>query len=83
MVCSTENMVITLNALLQNKLRSMPSLVDEAMTHFRLSGTAKNYRLAVHELVDGHPALLYLGLSALRFIESEQAISVTCVISYI
>lgn len=55
----------------QNKLRSVPSLVEEAMTHFQLSGSVREYRLATHELVDGRPALLYLGLSALRFVESE------------
>jgi hypothetical protein len=59
--------------LAQNKLRTVPSIIDEAITHFQLHGDVKDYRLAVHELVDERPALLYLGLSALRFVESEQA----------
>jgi hypothetical protein len=55
----------------QNKLRTVPSIIDEAITHFQIRGSVKEYRLAVHELVDEQPALLYLGLSALRFVESR------------
>lgn len=59
--------------LLQDKLRTPPSLIGEAIKHFRIGKKQDidNFRLAVHELVDDRPALLFLGLTALRFVESK------------
>jgi hypothetical protein len=56
--------------IFQTKLRTPPSLINEALTHFQLPKEVADYRLAVHERVDGKPAMLFLGLSALRFVES-------------
>lgn len=55
----------------QDKLRSVPNLIEEAITHFQVGRDTNDFRLAVREHVDGRPAVLFLGLTALRFVESE------------
>jgi hypothetical protein len=60
-------------ASLQTRLRTPPSLINEAIAHFGLRQSVGELRLAVLERVDKVPSQLYLGISALRFIESESA----------
>ena len=60
-------------AFLQTRLRTPPSLINEAIAHFGLRQSVGELRLAVLERVDKAPSQLYLGISALRFIESATA----------
>lgn len=61
-------------------MRTPPSLIGEAIKHFRIGKKQDidNFRLAVHELVDDRPALLFLGLTALRFVESKHLLPKHC-----
>ncbi|CAD6575741.1 MAG: hypothetical protein CYPHOPRED_005785 [Cyphobasidiales sp. Tagirdzhanova-0007] len=55
-------------------LRTPPSLISEALAHFDLQFQVSDYRLAIRERVDGVPRLLFLGISALRFVEDGRVL---------